>query len=181
MAKQKPFKNRIKDLQDEEFEHPDDFFARANSLQQNQAAVETPGLYTHNTPPSQRITNADEMWIDTSNDGYEGQLAVDVFQDDRNVYVRAIIGGIAPDDIEVHLNNDMLTIKGMRVQPEPHIEGEGAYIQECYWGGFSRSIILPIDVQNEKVEANTENGTLTIKLPKSKRPKNSRIPIKETK
>lgn len=193
MSKQKnQFRNKIKDLQQDEFEHPEDFFTRATSLNEtaamsavDMATMESTAhnLYTTDTPPSQRMTNADEMWIDTSGDGFEGQLAVDVYQDDRNVYVRAIVGGIAPEDIEVHLNNDMITIKGRRIQAtketDEEIDPENYYIQECYWGGFSRSIILPVDVQNEKVEAITENGVLTVTLPKSKRPKNSRIPIKE--
>lgn len=180
--KKQPFKNKIKDLEESEFEHPDDFFARAQSLEQTTvAAAQEVGLYTSDTPPSQRLSNADEVWIDTSGEGYEGQLAIDVFQDDHNVYVQAIIGGVPPEDVEVHLNNDMLTIKGKRVQPLHSPNQDQYYIQECYWGGFSRSIILPIDIQNEKVEAATENGVLTITLPKSKRPKNSRIPIQEMK
>lgn len=169
------FKNTLDALESEdEFESPEDFFSRAQNVT-NAAAEVT--FYTDETPPSQRITSADEMWIDTSNEGYEGQLAVDVFQDAKKVYVQAIIGGIAPEEIEVHLNNDMLTIKGMRSQPNANIAPEQFYIQECYWGGFSRSIIMPVDVVNDGVEATVENGVLTIALPKSNRPKNSRIEI----
>lgn len=177
---QSAFKNKIKDLEQTELERPEDFFARVADIE----AVETKTdqhLYTADTPPSQRITSAEEIWIDASNEGYEGQLAVDVYQDEKNVYVQAIVGGIKPEDIEVHLNNDMLTIKGKRLQPDAQIQPEHYYIQECYWGGFSRSIILPIDIQNEHVEAITENGVLKITLPKSDRPRHSRIPIKEVK
>ena len=130
------------------------------------------------SPPSQRNEQAGEVWI-TPQDGYEGQLAVDVYHDEKNVYIKAIIGAIRPEDIEVHLNNDMVTIKGKRLQPDSAIPPERYYIQECYWGGFSRSIILPIDIQNDKVEAIIENGVLLITLQKSNRPKNTRIPIKE--
>ncbi|MDP3971150.1 MAG: Hsp20/alpha crystallin family protein [bacterium] len=178
-TKHKEFKNKIKDLQTEDFEHPEDFFSRAHEL--NESSAQPGTLYTDETPPSQRLTNADEMWIDASNEGYEGQLAIDVYQDDKFLYVKAIVGGVPPDDIEIHLNNDMLTIKGKRSQPDMGIDPENYYIQECYWGGFSRSVILPVDIQNEQVEAITENGVLTITLPKSNRPKNARIPIKEIK
>ena len=165
--KKTQFKNRIKDLQHTDYEHPDDFFAKATST-----------MYTPETPPSQRQAGADEMWIETP-EGYEGQLAVDVYQDEKFLYIKAIVGGIRPEDIEVHLNNDMLTIKGKRIQPDTKLTPDHYYIQECYWGGFSRSIILPIDVKNDNVEAVTENGILVITLPKSDRPKNTRIPIKE--
>ncbi len=175
MSKKHAFKNKIRDLGQGDFEHPDDFFAKAQALQEESILEET--LYTDETPPSRRTTNADEMWIDTSNEGYEGQLAVDVYQDKNNLYIKAIIGGIAPDNIEVHLNNDMITIKGKRIAPTQAVGTEDYYIQECYWGGFSRSIILPVDVQEDKINAHVENGILLVSMPKSKRPKNTRIPI----
>lgn len=166
MTPKKELKHKLKDLQKTDAEHPDDFFSRASTL------------YTNDTPPSQRDSQAGEVWI-AQQDGYEGQLAIDVYHDAENLYIKAIIGGLRPEDVELHLNNDMITIKGRRVQPDKSISAENYFIQECYWGGFSRSIILPVDIQNDRVEAITENGILFITLPKSKRPKNTRIPIKE--
>lgn len=159
------FKNRIKDLEANEFEHPTDFFVQTNAAQLDEQ------------PASQSITSQDESWIATP-DGYEGQLAVDVYHDSNNVYIRAIIGGINPNDLEVHLNNDMVTIKGKRLAPNLNIPADHYFIQECYWGGFSRSIILPVDIKNDVVEAKIEHGVLLVILPKSHRPKNSRIPVK---
>lgn len=166
MTPKKELKHKLKDLGKNDTEHPDDFFSRSATL------------YTNDTPSAQRDSQAGEVWI-AQHDGYEGQLAVDVYQDDKNLYIKAIIGGLRPEDVEVHLNNDMMTIKGKRVQPDQAISPENYFIQECYWGGFSRSIILPVDIQNDSVEAITENGILFITLPKSKRPKNTRIQIKE--
>ncbi len=165
------FKNKIKDLDDQEFEHPEDFFAKAKAMQEQ----------TTDEPrnPIQQLGNMDdEMWIDAGGEGFEGQLAVDVYQDKKNLYIVAIVGGINPEDIEVHLNNDMITIKGKRIPLDENVSPEQYYIRECYWGGFSRSIILPVDIINDQVTANTENGVITITLPKSRRPKNTRIPIK---
>ncbi|MBI2415543.1 MAG: Hsp20/alpha crystallin family protein [Candidatus Kerfeldbacteria bacterium] len=147
-----------------EIREAEDFFKEAAELQQADTVVNN---------------SQNEMWIDASSDGFDGQLAVDVFQDDTNLYVKAIVGGSRPEDIEVHLNNDLLTIKGKRVHSETEMLPEQYYIQECYWGGFSRSIILPVDVLNDQVEANIVDGVLSIRLPKSKRPKNTRIPIKQ--
>ncbi|MFA5995617.1 MAG: Hsp20/alpha crystallin family protein [Patescibacteria group bacterium] len=164
------FKNKIKDLEQEEFDHPENFFAKA------QAEIAAAGPVSENSV--QRTSASDEVWINTSNDDYEGQLAVDVYQDAKNLYVKAIIGGIRPEDIEIHLNNDLLTVKGKRIKPDADVAPEQYYIQECFWGGFSRSIILPVDVLSDRVEATIEHGVLSLTLPKSKRPKNTRIPIK---
>lgn len=170
MAKKAEFKNKIKDLEASELSQSDNFFDPTINTAKK--------LYTEDTPPSQRDHRAEEVWV-ASPDGYEGQLAVDVFHDDKNVYLKAIIGGIQPDAIEVHLNNDMITIKGKRVPPDTAIAPDHYYIQECYWGGFSRSIILPVDIITDQVEAKIEHGVLTITLPKSNRPKNAMIPVKE--
>lgn len=159
-------KQQLDELEAENSKQSSDFFSPVATL------------YTNDTPPSQRLEQAGEVWI-TPQDGYEGQLAVDVYHDDKNVYIKAIIGGIRSEDIEVQLNNDMVTIKGKRLRPDSSIPPERYYIQECYWGGFSRSIILPVDIENDRVEAITENGVLLITLPKSNRPKNTLIPIKE--
>ena len=156
------FKNRIKDLETTDFEHPVNFFSQPP---------------TSALPTTQPVASQDESWIATP-EGYEGQLAVDVYHDQQNVYIRAIIGGINPNDLEVHLNNDMVTIKGKRNAPSEQIPSDHFFIQECYWGGFSRSIILPVDIKNDAVEAKVEHGVLTVTLPKSHRPKNSRIPVK---
>lgn len=177
MAIKKPFKNKLKDLeQDTDFEPADDFFQQPGTT----IEVEEEAVVGEATPAQTMSVSAtgDETWIDTTSDGYEGQLAVDIYQDEKNLYLKSIIGGIRPEDIELHLNNDMITIKGRRMQPDADIDPENYYIQECYWGGFSRSIILPVDVLNDKVDAAIEHGVLLITMPKSKRPKNTRIPIK---
>lgn len=182
MAPKNQFKNKIKDLEQEDFDHPENFFAQAQAdIMTNLEATDGTDSTTDEMgtmAPMQRTTGGDEIWINATDDGYEGQLAVDVYQDSKNLYVKAIIGGIQAEDIEIHLNNDLLTIKGKRITPTEGIAPEQYYIQECFWGGFSRSIILPVDVLNDRVDAIVEHGILSLTLPKSKRPKNTRIPIK---
>lgn len=128
----------------------------------------------------QQAQETEEWFSDEDTDAYEGQLAVDVYQDDKNIYVKTSIAGIKPDDLEVHLNNDMLTIRGKREMQE-EISDDQFFIRECFWGGFSRSIILPVDVKQDAVNASIENGVLTVSLPKSKRPRNTRIKVTEGK
>lgn len=100
---------------------------------------------------------------------YEGQLAVDVYQTKSAIVIRAAIAGVQAEDIDVSVNNDMVTIKGTRRVDDD--VSEGAYLyQECYWGGFSRTIILPVEVKADKVSASLKNGILRVTLPKNERP-----------
>lgn len=98
----------------------------------------------------------------------EGQLSVDVYQDKDSVIIKSTIAGVEPEDIDISFDNDMITIRGQR-QKDLSIHKENYFYQECYWGGFSRSIILPVEVLSEKIKATIRNGILTIILPKSKK------------
>ena len=108
----------------------------------------------------------------------EGQLSIDVFQTPNNLIVKSTIAGVKPDDIDISINNDMLTIRGRREIQESVTE-ENYLIKECYWGGFSRSVILPVEIKAEKVEASLDNGVLTVILPKVKSAKQFSIKVKE--
>lgn len=103
----------------------------------------------------------------------DGQLAVDVAQTADELIVVAAMAGAAPDRIGLHLHNDLLTIKGERVSPIPY--SAEYFHQEIYWGRFSRTIILPVEVKYELVQAQYRNGVLTIRLPK--RNSDDKIPI----
>ncbi len=105
-------------------------------------------------------------WLDYENEEMEGQLAIDVFQTDKKIIIKSTIAGVVPENLKISLHNDLLTIKGRRTLKETVLEEDYLY-KECYWGPFSRSIILPSEVDNKKVEADLENGVLTITLYKS--------------
>jgi len=114
-------------------------------------------------------------WLD---ENYEGQLSVDVYGTDTEIVVVSTIAGVKPDKIDISINNDMLTIRGERSQ-----EQDGAiedyYYQECYWGGFSRSIILPVEVEADNVSASLKNGVLTVRLPKARKSKSISVKVRE--
>ena len=95
----------------------------------------------------------------------DGQLALDVYQDNDYVVIKSIIGGIRPEDLDLTVTADMVTIKGSRKRSE-EIDEENYYYRECFWGSFSRSVILPCDIKTDQVEALMKNGVLTIRLPK---------------
>lgn len=98
-------------------------------------------------------------------DDYDGQLTVDVYQTEDDIVVQSTIAGVDQNDIDISVTNDMVTIKGKRATPEK-IKSSDYYYQELFWGPFSRSIILPEDVDSDNAKASIKNGLLTIRLPK---------------
>ncbi len=114
----------------------------------------------------------EEPWLA---DEVEGQLSVDVYQKGNGIVVKSTIAGVEPQDLEIFLNRDMLTIKGKR-EHEGRIERGDYFIRECYWGKFSRTIILPSDVKSEEAKATLKDGVLTIVMPKAQHAR--AIPVK---
>ena len=109
-----------------------------------------------------------DTWEDIGEDdefAEEGQLAVDVYQDKHHIVIKSTVAGVEPNDIDIAFDDDMITIRGQRKKGLTIEDGDYFY-QECYWGGFSRSIILPVDVEEDKIEATIKNGILKVILPK---------------
>jgi len=106
----------------------------------------------------------------------EAQLSVDVWEDKDNIIIRSTVAGIKPEDLEISISNDLLTIRGQRIEDNIS-DGVVYYSRECYWGAFSRSIVLPKEIDQKKIEATIKNGVLFIKLPKKY--KTSAIKVKQ--
>jgi len=106
----------------------------------------------------------------------EGQLSVDVQETDSDIIIRSAIAGVNPEDLDISVHNDLLTIRGRRQAEEERHEGRWL-VRECHWGSFSRSLILPSEVDVEGIAAELKNGVLTVKLPKVKRER--KIQVKE--
>lgn len=109
----------------------------------------------------------------------EGQLTVDVFQDDENIIIQSTIAGVSPDDLDVSITNDMVTIRGDR-RRQYNADQEDYFYQECYWGTFSRSIILPVEIDADRAEAKIKNGILTIRIPKANTAVTRKLKVKAT-
>jgi HSP20 family protein len=107
----------------------------------------------------------------------EGQLAVDVYQTKDNVVIKAPIAGVTPDNIDIEVAEDVVTIRGERVE-DKEVDREHYYVQECYWGAFSRSVILPTSTIAEKAAAALKDGVLTITIPKVAQDKVKKIKVK---
>lgn len=109
--------------------------------------------------------------------GEEGQLAVDVYQTRDNVVIQSTIAGVKPDDLDISIANDMVTIKGKRSRVD-EVKTEDYFYQECYWGSFSRSLSLPIEIDVDKAKADLKDGVLTLVLPKASRARTKKIKVK---
>lgn len=94
----------------------------------------------------------------------EGELTVDVYQTDKNIIIRSAIAGVKMTDINIVLEGDVLTIKGQRDLPKDSEEIKDSFCQECHWGLFSRSIILPVTIDEENIEATMKNGILELRM-----------------
>ncbi len=108
----------------------------------------------------------------------EGQLLLDVYQKNDNIIIKTVVAGVSADDLDISINNDIITIRGKRELGQ-EINDEDYFCKECYWGRFSRSVILPFKVDENKLEAVLKNGILTITLPKAKISRVNKIKIKE--
>lgn len=107
----------------------------------------------------------------------EGELTVDVYQTNDSIVIQAMVAGVAPDELSVSVTREMVTIKGKREAPK-NVSSENYFYQELYWGTFSRTILLPSEVETEDVEATEKHGLLTIKLPKIDKERKQTIKIK---
>lgn len=106
-----------------------------------------------------------------------GELAVDVYQTPTHIIIKAMIAGVRPEDLDVSITRDMVTIRGKR---ERAVEGTAGdfFFQELYWGSFTRTIVLPQEVEIEDAEATEKHGLLSIKLPKLDKGRQAKLKVK---
>lgn len=137
---------------------------------------EAPVTVTPAVKPAQvatPISKQDEDWMTD----YEGALNIDMYQTKDNVIIKSTIAGVRPDDIDITVANDMVTISGSRKREEK-ISDDDYFYQECYWGGFSRSVIVPVDIDSEHIEADLKDGILTVVVPKAAKAKTKKVKVK---
>jgi len=109
-------------------------------------------------------------------DAVPGQLAVDVYETKEKLVVKARTAGVNKDDLDVSISDNTLSIRGT-LSAGSEEEVENYFVQECYWGEFSRSIALPVPVKEEEIEAGLKDGVLTIKFTKVKQDTVKKIQI----
>lgn len=97
----------------------------------------------------------------------EGELTVDIYDKGDTIVIHSTVAGVKPEDLDVAITNDTVTVRGKRHCPEK-IDEKDYYYKEVFWGGFSRSVLLPEEIEEDAAEAVLKHGLLTIKLPKKR-------------
>lgn len=128
--------------------------------------------------PVMRNTSPDLMQ-ETEPEQVDGELAVDVYQTPSHIIIKAMIAGVRPEDLDVSITRDMVTIRGKR---ERGVEGNAGdfFFQELYWGSFSRTVVLPQEVEIEEAEATEKHGLLVIKLPRLDKGRQAKLKVKSS-
>ncbi len=114
-------------------------------------------------------------WIEEENE--EAELAVDVYQTNTDIIVQTMVAGVKPDDLDLSIARDTLTISGKREESR-NVDEEDYFTKELYWGKFARTITLPAEIEPEEVEATEKHGLLTIKMQKVDKDKTNNIKVK---
>jgi HSP20 family protein len=112
------------------------------------------------------------------NDGGNWSMpAVDMYQTDNEVVVKAAIPGVKTDEVQINVTGEVLTIKG-EIKEKEEVKEKAYHLREQRWGMFERTLALPTDVIADKAKAEFENGILTITLPKAEEVRPKTISIK---
>jgi len=107
----------------------------------------------------------------------EGQLPVDVHQTQSDIIIRAFVAGVRPDELSISISRDMVEIEGSRMERE-QISSPDCFTRELFWGSFSRTILLPQEVDVEASSASAKDGLLTIILPKLDKARQTKLRVK---
>lgn len=108
----------------------------------------------------------------------EGQLVIDAYRENDNFVIRSPIAGIKTEEVSITFENDMIIIKGERKRPESD-DNKSYFIRECYWGNFSREMVLPVEVDEQRTKAKIENGILKIVMPIIEKRKTKKVDIEK--
>ena len=114
-------------------------------------------------------------WIEESAE--EGQLTADVYQTPSDIVIKTLVAGLRPEDLDIAISRDMVTIKGKREEVR-EASDDDYFHHELYWGAFSRTILLPEEIDVEAAEAIERHGLLTIRLPKIDKRRQTKLKVK---
>jgi len=114
-------------------------------------------------------------WIEEENE--EAELSIDVYQTPTDIIIQTMVAGVRPEDLELSIARDMITIRGEREESRT-VDEDNYFTQELYWGKFSRTISLPAEVEPEEVEATERHGLLTVKIKKVDKEKKNSVKVR---
>ncbi len=123
-----------------------------------------------------RRSREEETWTEEETEK-DAELTVDVYQTPEMIVIKSMIAGVRPDDLDVSITRDRVTIAGKR-EEEKVASGEDYYHRELYWGSFSRTIELPEEIDVDEAEAIEKHGLLILKLPKLDKKRQSKLKVR---
>lgn len=126
--------------------------------------------------PENDIKNKEKSILDET-EKEDGALSVDMYQTPDEIIIKSVIGGVRPEDLDVSITRDMVSIRGKREETR-RISEDNYFYKELYWGSFSRNILLPQEIEVEEAEAVEKHGMLFLKLPKINKEKQTRLKVK---
>lgn len=116
-------------------------------------------------------------WQENPDDGADGELPIDMFPTRDAIIIRALVAGVDPEDLDISITRDMVTLKGKR-QEMQEAPDEDYYHRELFWGTFSRTILLPEEIIIDEAEAKEKHGLLEIVLPKLDKERSARLTVR---
>lgn len=137
---------------------------------------ETRDAPSHSAHKSEKKKDELASWIDDESEK-EGELTVDVYQTPEMIVIKSMIAGVRPEDLDVTITRDMVTIRGKR-EEERVADEDDYFVRELYWGSFSRAIQLPEEIDVDESEAVEKHGLLILKLPKLDKKRQSKLKVK---
>ncbi|MBC7836957.1 Hsp20/alpha crystallin family protein [Acetobacteraceae bacterium] len=146
----------------------DDSYASFDDLESGSFAPQTRNTNGERRAPSPAMVPEEPI---------DGELSVDVYQTPTHIVVKAMIAGVKPEDLDVTITRDMVTIRGKREQHTDGATGE-FFFEELYWGSFSRTIVLPQEIEVEEAEAVEKHGLLMIRLPKLDKGRQAKLKVR---
>jgi HSP20 family protein len=130
---------------------------------------------TRERAPQNQDDETGTEWMEE--EATEGQLTVDVYQTPDEIVIRSIVAGVRPDDLDISISRDMVTVRGSR-EEHKEVSDDNYFHKELYWGSFSRTVLLPAEVEVEEASAQEKHGLLTIRLPKIDKEKQTKLKVK---
>lgn len=124
-----------------------------------------------------KVRNEDDKVFTQDEPGEEGQLSVDMYETDKEIIIEAMVAGVRPDDLQLNIARDQVTIRGKR-EPNTQIQDDGYFIKELYWGAFSRTVSLPHEIIIEEADAVEKHGLLILRLPKLDKNRQTKLRVK---
>lgn len=153
-----------------------DFTPEEQDIEEEEIPVKHTGKTTPvaQTRPRAHIVEDD---VEEEPDMEEGELSVDVYQTNSEIIIEAMVAGVKPEDLHLSITRDMVTIKGRR-DGNTSVNHDDYFYKELYWGTFTRTILLPHEVEIEEAEAVEKHGLLIIRLPKVDKARQTKLKVK---